>query len=236
MSAHPHQMSGETAHYRAVNRIRSLPGQFSYSLFRMIEMDRVGRAVQADEPVCRLLCAVFGCSEDLADQILVRGRLRRFDSRTTILRRGDRVTTLFVVIAGRAHAIAYSLDGQAVLLHEYGSGDFFGVVSPPYSATHDADVVAIEELSTFLLEGGVLAILAEQHGCISLALLKVMVERLQQTASRMYEHAACPRSARPCRIACARPGSVRTSPSRPARSCPSSPAGLDDAGDGLAGA
>jgi len=156
----------------------------------MIDGDRVGRALETDEPVCRLLCAVFGCSADLADQILDRGRIRRFDCRTTILRRGDRVTTLFVVIAGRAHAIAYSLDGQAVLLHEYGSGDFFGVVSPPYSATHDADVVAIEELSTFLLEGGILAILAEQHGCISLALLKVMVERLQQTASRMYEHAA----------------------------------------------
>ena len=99
----------------------------------MVETDRVGRALRADEPVCRLLCAVFGCSEDLADQILVRGRLRSFDCRTTILRRGDQVTTLFVVIAGRAHAIAYSLDGQAVLLHEYGSGDFFGVVSPPYS-------------------------------------------------------------------------------------------------------
>ena len=77
-----------------------------------------------------------------------------------------------------------------MLLHEYRRGDFFGPVSPPYSAEHDADVVAVEQVSAFLLDGGVLALLAEQHGCIGLALLKVMVDRLQQTASRMYEHVA----------------------------------------------
>jgi CRP-like cAMP-binding protein len=82
------------------------------------------------------------------------------------------------------------VEGQAVLLHEYRSGDLFGVMSSPYAATHDADVVAIEELNAFLLDGVVLALLAEQHACIGLALLKFMVERLQQTAARMYEHAA----------------------------------------------
>ncbi|MDQ4087443.1 MAG: Crp/Fnr family transcriptional regulator [Pseudomonadota bacterium] len=110
--------------------------------------------------------------------------------RATIVRQGDRISTLYVVINGRAHAIVYSLDGQLVLLHEYRRGDFFGVVSPPYSTIHDADIVAIEELTAFLLEGTVLALLAEQHGCIALALLSVMVDRLRRTTSRMYEHVA----------------------------------------------
>jgi len=120
----------------------------------------------------------------------VRGKRRQFHARATIVRRGDRISTLYVVISGRAHAIVYSLDGQIVLLHEYLSGDFFGVVSPPYSAIHDADVVAVDDVSSFLLDGSVLALLAEQHGCIGLALLRAMVERLQQTQSRMYEHVA----------------------------------------------
>jgi CRP-like cAMP-binding protein len=149
----------------------------------------VGRQI-ADEHVRNLLCGVFDCSPDLAGTILVRGRLRQFQGRATIVRKGDRISTLYVVINGRAHAIVYSLDGQIVLLHEYRPGDFFGVVSPPYSTTHDADVVAIEEVLSFLLEGSALALLAEQHGCIGLALLKVMVDRLQQTAARMYEHVA----------------------------------------------
>ena len=137
-----------------------------------------------------LLGEVFNCPLDLADTIFVRGRIRGFPNRTTIVRQGDRISTLYVVVDGRAHAIVYSLDGQLVLLHEYRRGDFFGVVSPPYSATHDADVVAIEELTAFLLEGTVLALLAERHGCIGTALLSVMVERLRRTTSRMYEHMA----------------------------------------------
>ncbi|HYI47884.1 MAG TPA: Crp/Fnr family transcriptional regulator [Allosphingosinicella sp.] len=137
-----------------------------------------------------MLGGVFNCSLELAGQIWLRGKLREFQGRATIVRRGDKVSTLYVVVTGRAHAIVYSMDGQVVLLHEYRSGDFFGVVSPPYSAENDADVVTVEAVSSFLLEGSVLALLAEQHGCIGLALLKVMVGRLQQTASRMYEHIA----------------------------------------------
>jgi CRP/FNR family transcriptional regulator, cyclic AMP receptor protein len=156
----------------------------------MVEITRDAGDMQANESVCRLLCGVFDCAPDLASSILLRGRLRKFLGRATILRRGDRISTLYVVIAGRAHAIVYSLEGQAVLLYEYRAGDFFGVITPPYSGTHDTDVVAVEDVESFLLDGGVLAILAEQHGCISRALLKVMVDRLQQTASRMYEHAA----------------------------------------------
>ena len=93
------------------------------------------------------------------------------------------------MVDGRAHALVYSVEGQAILLHEYRSGDFFGAMTAP-SVTHDADVIVIDDLSAFLLDGMVLALLAEQHGCISLALLRFMFARLQQTASRMFEHAA----------------------------------------------
>jgi CRP-like cAMP-binding protein len=143
-----------------------------------------------DGNIHALLCGVFDCAPDLAAQIFMRGRIRDFPVRSAIVRQGDRVSTLYVIAAGRAHAIVYSLDGQIVLLHEYLSGDFFGVVSPPYSAIHDADVIAVDDVSSFLLDGSVLALLAEQHGCIGLALLRAMVERLQQTQARMYEHVA----------------------------------------------
>jgi CRP/FNR family transcriptional regulator, cyclic AMP receptor protein len=152
--------------------------------------DQGWRDGTVDDSVCQLLCGVFDCSSDLAGHILLRGRLRQYEGRAIMVRQGDRISTLYVIVTGRAHAILYSLDGQAVLLQEYRPGDFFGVVSPPYSANHDADVIAIEEVCAFLLDGGALALLAEQHGCIGLALLKVMVERLQRTASRMFEHVA----------------------------------------------
>lgn len=137
-----------------------------------------------------LLCRVFGCSDELAAQILLRGRLRDYEPRVAIVKSGDAVSTLYVVIDGRAHALVYSIEGQAVLLHEYRSGDLFGVADEAREAVHDADVIAIEAVNAFLLDGVVLALLAEQHACIGMALLRFMVARLQQTASRMYEHAA----------------------------------------------
>lgn len=138
----------------------------------------------AEDNICGLLGRVFGCSLELAAQIRLRGKIRGYEVRATIVLRDDHVSTLYVVVTGRAHAIVCSVDGQAVLLHEYRSGDFFGAARSP------ADVIVVEALSAFLLDGGVLALLAEQHGCIGLALFKLEVDRHQQTASRMYEYAA----------------------------------------------
>jgi CRP-like cAMP-binding protein len=165
-------------------------GKFSSIMAGMTGGEQQQGAGSADQQIGDLLGRVFGCSAELADHIRHRGRVRAYPTRVTIVKQGDRISTLYAVIAGRAHALVYSVEGQAVLLHEYRSGDLFGVMTSPYSATHDADVVAVEDVSAFLLDGVVLALLAEQHTCIGMALLKFMVERLQQTSSRMYEHAA----------------------------------------------
>lgn len=144
----------------------------------------------AQKSALRMLSGVFGCPSELAAHIWTRGRLRDYRPRVVIVRSGDPVSVLFVILAGLAQAIAYSSEGQAVLLHEYRAGDFFGAIGAPAEARHEADVVAASEVSSFLLDGSELALLAEQHGCIGLALLRVLVDRLQRTESRMYEHAA----------------------------------------------
>ena len=156
----------------------------------MATIGRTAPPPQDEGSVRHLLGEVFGCSGELAAMIYSQGRLRDYAVRTTIVRRGDRIATLHVIVAGLAHAIVYSFDGQAVLLHEYRCGDFFGAAGGPDQADHEADVIAVEQVCAFLLDAGVLAMLAERHGCIGLALLRLMVERLQRTSSRMYEHAA----------------------------------------------
>jgi CRP-like cAMP-binding protein len=143
-----------------------------------------------DEPILGLICAVFGCPPDLARTICGRGRLKDFAPRAFLVRCGDPITIVFVVVAGIAQAIAYSAEGQAVLLHDYRAGDCFGAVGAPAEARHEADVVAAGAVSSFLLDGRELALLAERHSCIGLALLRLMIERLQRTETRMYEHAA----------------------------------------------
>ena len=144
----------------------------------------------AGESIVELIRGVFGCPPELAQRIRSRGRLRDFRPRANLVRRGDPLSVLFVISAGLAQAILYSSEGQPVLLHEYRTGDFFGAVGPPAQENHEADVVAASEVSSFLLDGRELALLAEQHGCIGLALLRLMIDRLQRTEARMYEYAA----------------------------------------------
>ncbi|HYJ30421.1 MAG TPA: helix-turn-helix domain-containing protein, partial [Allosphingosinicella sp.] len=68
--------------------------------------------------------------------------------------------------------------------------DFFGAVGTPAQMRHESDVVAVADVASFLLDGRELTLLAERHSCIGLALLRLMIERLQRTETRMYEHAA----------------------------------------------
>lgn len=145
---------------------------------------------QREVQLLHLLCRVFGCQSELAEQIRSRGRLRDYRMRALLLRAGDPVSTLFVMVSGVAHAIVYSIQGQPVLLHEYVAGDCFGAVGASAQARHEADVLAVVDVASFLLDGGELTLLAERHGCIGLALLRLMIERLQRTETRMYQHAA----------------------------------------------
>ncbi|HYG30051.1 MAG TPA: Crp/Fnr family transcriptional regulator [Allosphingosinicella sp.] len=153
-------------------------------------MEEAGDRGVADELVLALLCRVFGCRTELGAHIRTRGRIKEYRPRAYIARSGDSISVLFAIIAGIAHALAYSSEGQPVLLHEYREGDVFGAIGSTLHPRHEADIIAATEVSSFLLDGRELALLAERHGSIGIALLKLMVDRLQRTEARMYEHAA----------------------------------------------
>jgi CRP/FNR family cyclic AMP-dependent transcriptional regulator len=134
----------------------------------------------------------------LSGQILRQGRIRAYPVRASILRQGDRSATAHLLVLGRAHALLYSLDGQMILLHEFGPGDLFGALGGPATGVEEADVVAVEEVRAFLLEAAALVSLAERHGCIGLALSRLLLKRLRTTAARMYERAALSAPGRVC--------------------------------------
>jgi CRP/FNR family cyclic AMP-dependent transcriptional regulator len=103
-----------------------------------------------------------------------------------------------LLVLGRAHALLYSLDGQLILLHEFGPGDLFGAMGGPAEGAEEADVVAVEDVRSFLLEAAALVSLAERHGSIGLALSRLLLKRLRSTAARMYERAALSAPGRVC--------------------------------------
>jgi CRP-like cAMP-binding protein len=142
--------------------------------------------------------AALACPGELAGQIARRGRIRLYPARSAIVREGERPAAAHLIVLGRAQALLYTADGQVILLHEYGPRDLFGALGGAGGAAEEADVVAVEAVRAFLLEAAALVELAERHGCIGLALSRLLLKRLRTTSARMYERAALSAPGRVC--------------------------------------
>lgn len=153
-------------------------------MFEAIDLETIGSAL--------------ACSAETSEQIARQGRIRLYRPREAILRHGDRTSAAQLVILGRAQALLYTFDGQIVLLHEYGPGDLFGALGGLGAAGEEADVVAIEAVRALLIEAAALVALAERHGCIGLALSRLLLKRLRTTSARMFERAALSAPGRVC--------------------------------------
>lgn len=136
------------------------------------------------------VCSVFVCPRDVAGHILMRGHLRAYPRHATIVRRGEALSATYLMIVGRARALLYTAEGQIVLLHEYRRGDLFGALGEQRAAEQDSDVLAVDDVRALAIEAAHLVLLAEQHGCIGLALSRLLTARLRQATARMYERAA----------------------------------------------
>lgn len=146
--------------------------------------------MENDQAVNAFICRTFACTAEVAGQIRRRARLASFAGQAVIVRQGDRLSLAWLLIFGQARAFLYAAEGQVVLLHEFRPGDFFGSLGELEEARHDADIVAVEPVSALQFEGAQLALLAQHHGCIGLALSRLLTRRLRATTARMYERSA----------------------------------------------
>lgn len=142
--------------------------------------------------------AAFACAAETAEQILRQGRVRFYPARSNLVRQDERSATTFLIILGRAYAILYGPDGQTVLIHEFAPGDLFGALGQLDLLPQQADVVAVEDVRSFLLEAAALVALAERHAAIGLALTRLLLKRLRTASERMYERTALSAPGRVC--------------------------------------
>jgi CRP-like cAMP-binding protein len=119
-----------------------------------------------------------------------RGHVRGFAAEAALIRQGDIVGHTWLLVLGRARALLWSAEGQMVLLQEFAPGDLFGALAELEPAPHEADVVAVEDVSAFLLAASDFVILAERHGAIGLALARLLLRRLRSATNRVYERSA----------------------------------------------
>lgn len=76
----------------------------------------------------------------------------KFKAGQVIIREGEAGDLFYVITEGRAEIIIRDADGEELLLHEVGPGDFFGELSMLTNKPRAARVRAVEHVSTLALE------------------------------------------------------------------------------------
>lgn len=131
--------------------------------------------------------AALGCSGEVAAAIAAHAAARQYAARAVILRYGDRLGHAWLVVAGRAHALVYGLDGQMVLVHEYRTGDFFGAVGATDAWPVEADVVAADPTRAACISAADFVMLVDRHRSLGLLLVRSLLEQLRAASARMVD-------------------------------------------------
>lgn len=128
----------------------------------------------------------LGCTPEVAGAVAASAVARDYPARAVILRCGDPWNHAFLVVAGRAHALVYGLDGQMVLVHEYRTGDLFGALAAE-SRLIEADVVAADPTRAACVAVGDFVMLVERHGSLGLLVVRSLLGQLRATSERMVD-------------------------------------------------
>jgi CRP-like cAMP-binding protein len=130
---------------------------------------------------------VFGCRPETAQGLLQRATERLCPARTVVLRQGDALGETWLIVRGRAQAVAYSTEGQLVLLQEYGPGEIFGDIAEAVPVPQPADIEAVEDLRAITIPAEDFQQLIEANGELGLGVTRLLTSQLRRAADRMVE-------------------------------------------------
>ncbi len=156
--------------------------------FRMM-----GLTIALSDPA-DVIARTFNCAADLAQVIGAKAQVRSFAPRTVILAGDANSRAVYLMIAGRAQALIYALDGRLMLVDEFASGDLFGEGAlssegDPGKDNHEPDVTAIDAVEAGQFRSDAFIGLMESYSCVSLAVSRLLISRLSKTTRRLVEGA-----------------------------------------------
>jgi CRP/FNR family transcriptional regulator, cyclic AMP receptor protein len=133
------------------------------------------------------MAKAFGCDADLAAVIATKAHYRAYPARTTIVDGTASSSTIYVMVDGHARAIAFSVDGRLVVLHDFGPGDLFGEDSLSGANSSNVDVAAIDAVRAALFQNEIFLALMTNYSAVAIAFSRLLVTRLSDTARRLVE-------------------------------------------------
>jgi CRP-like cAMP-binding protein len=143
--------------------------------------------VRADPETLALIERVFACSAETAQTIALPARRRAYDPRAILVTAGARQTEILLILYGRARLVCLSVDGNLVPLDELTAGDLFGSLSSDDREAMDLELSALTRLEAAIFGALDFVGLAERHGCVGLALSRMLLRRIRRTTEKVVE-------------------------------------------------
>ncbi len=130
---------------------------------------------------------------DSIDFITEKLKFKQFKAGSTICKIGDPGDKMYIVLSGKVAVMA--ANGE-VLAH-IGAGNYFGEMSLLTGEPRSATVNAAEDTETFVLEKDDFDVILEKYPSISIAMSKIMSQRLRDTNAVVSEKAKQIKTAAP---------------------------------------
>jgi CRP-like cAMP-binding protein/CheY-like chemotaxis protein len=122
---------------------------------------------------------------DSIDFITEKLKFKQFKNGATICKTGDPGDKMYIVLSGK---VAVTAANGEVLAH-IASGNYFGEMSLLTGEPRSATVIAAEDTETFVLEKEDFDVILEKYPSISIAMSKIMSQRLRDTNAVVSERA-----------------------------------------------
>jgi CRP-like cAMP-binding protein len=128
-----------------------------------------------------------GVDDRMIERALQRAYTKYFEAGTQIIRQGDPALAFYILTQGYAKLAQVTPDGHEIVGRFVGPGQEFGAIAALSGATYPLSAQTLDRCEVLVWAGEVLAQLMEYHPPIAFNILRLMVERNQQTQQRYQE-------------------------------------------------
>ena len=128
----------------------------------------------------RSLPMLASFSQDQLHALVTMVTQRSASRGTTIMREGDPIDCLYIVIAGRLKVMMGEADGKETILSIIGPGEFFGEMGLIDDNPRSASVIAIEPCELLTMSKRAFRKCLVENSGLAMAVMRVLVRRLRE--------------------------------------------------------
>lgn len=139
--------------------------------------------MESGASLCATLGVILSCEDDVAAALFAQGRVRSVERRGFVVRQGEPLGMMWLVLDGRIKIESSSSSGRSSQLAQCGAGDWIGQYAR--SAAYPADIVAVERSTLLAFASGTLPRLAASHPTLGATLAGSFARQLEKITARL---------------------------------------------------